>query len=206
MIKKIYFVAVLVAILMAVASCSGLWEGVDLTDQRSVDRRLRADIAKCIPDSATVFEIRLNPSANFSKRVDVLSVTFFDRDSQAVRCRSAVLTGDYAPREVPVDPHLRERTAGGGVPLAAVDLSRIAANVAAGAKMMAAAGKPFSGIGSYTVTLDADSAAVEHRFTLDSKVVARSGVIGGGRQGVTTEYCTFDFAANSRGDVVHVGE
>jgi len=210
MIRKAGFFAIRAAILAALslasASCSGWWGGVDLTRQRSVDHKLRTVVEKSIPADAPVFEIRLGSSANFSETMDILSVTFFDSVAQEVKCQSVILAGSYAPRDWSVDCGLRGCKVGDGAILADIDMSHIASNIAAASKMMADAGKPFSGIESYVITPGADPRALRHTFTLESKAGAKRGVTRNGRLGTTIEYYTFDFSADSQGDVTYLGE
>lgn len=201
--KNLFKLFLLPAAMLMLASCGGFM-GVDVTDQKSVDDNLRKNLEKFVSPDASVLEIEILPTSNFTKTLGTADVRHFAPEDDELLAYKIMLGGidkDEPTKSYASTSHLNKRKPESGMKLKDIDFGKIAANVNAAAEEMETAGYDFDGVGMYAIHLSSDPAKVKHKFRLESKAGTKMGRDVHGRSQMQQEYYYFDFTADAEGNV-----
>ena len=190
-----------VAVAFTLTSCD-LISGPDLADQASVDKKLRSKIEKHIDPQATIFEIDMGTTSDFSTSMNVAVVTYIEPGSTEVKRSNLDIQGKQPPRDTSnfVDRKYKNLTAEDGIKLCDIDFSQIASNVNKSAEMIEPEGMKLDGIGMYRMKFYKDASKIVHEFSLLSKAGTEMGTQHG-RAALITNYYETDFIADAEGNV-----
>jgi hypothetical protein len=191
---------------MIANSCDFL-SSVNLTDQKSIDKLLLANITKHLDPETVVFGINLLTTADFSTSMDIALLTCLLEGNKDVQEVNVPLFGNQKRRDrkkfvSPLDNEVY--SAETGIKLKDIDFSKIASNVSQAAEAIKEAGWKLDGIKSYTITFDGNPANTIHQFRILSKVDTKLGSDKGGRAALVTEYLEFKFSADAEGEVTYI--
>ncbi len=212
--KKLFCIAAFAAAL-GLSGCNTFF-GVNLTDQASVDKLLPSRLEKFIDPQATVYEIFLVPSADFSLSMGSATVEFLAPGATEAQKFTVDMSGNQKPRESKIsdmpsfDPVLRkmvkrERTTENGIKLHDIDFSKIAAIVNEASKMLSDEGHATDGLNGLTLTFNGNPDETTYKFAIQTKQGTEMGQQHG-RSTLVTEYYEFPFEADARGTVTYTGE
>ncbi len=212
--KKLSFFAALAAVL-GLGACSGTM-GVDLTDQKSVDKFLPSRLEKFIDPQSTVYEVSLGTVSDFTMEMDHASVEFLAPGATEAQNWSVDMFGNQKPRENKImdvpsyDFELKkmvkkERTTENGIKLHDIDFSKIAYIVGQAVEIINAEGHTADGVKGLTIIFDGNPANTKYSFDLRSQKGTEFGQQHG-RAALVTEYVEFRFEADAGGNVRYMGE
>lgn len=212
--KKLFYTVAIAAVL-GLGACNTFF-GADLTDQESVDKLLPSRLEKFIDPQATVYEISLGTTADFSTSMSIAVVECLAPGATEARKLIIDLSGNQKPREQSVsdmpryDAQLRkmvtrERTAENGIPLHDIDFSKVASIVNQASEILQAEGFATDGVDDFTMTFNGNPA--ETKYTL--RLLTKQGTEMGsqhGRAALVTQYYKFPFEADAQGTVTYTGD
>lgn len=172
--------------------------GPNITNQESIDKYLLKSLNKHIDSEATIYEIQIAATGNFTKNMDIATVYFSAPGESNIQTSNIVLTGNQKPRvrEAMSDSNREKR---GGRKLGDIDFSKIAANIAVAKEMLDEEEMDLDGVNSYTMLLNSDASKDISKFSLESKIGSEFSVRDGGK--VTSEYYILKFEADADGNV-----
>ena len=190
-----------VAVAFTLTSCD-LISGPNLADQASVDKKLRSKIEKHIDPQATIFEIDMGTTSDFSTEMDVAVITYIEPSSTEVKRGNFDIQGKQPPRDTSnfVDRKYKNLTVEDGIKLCDVDFSQIASNVSKGVEIIEPEGVKLDGIGMYRMKFNKDASKIVHEFSILSRAGTEMGTQHG-RAALITNYYEFDFTADAEGNV-----
>lgn len=199
---KLFALSILLLSAFAITSCDVLDKGIKLTDQSKIDKKLSARINKYIPEDVTVYQIEFSFTEKLEEYATFVNVVYTDAEGNLARKQIGLEYDTKSDIRIPWS--LEGRTPETGVKLSEIDFSKIASNIGKGRETMKEADLPFSGIEEYSIEVyydDENGPVVYHSFELASRVSSeRDGT------GTTIYYNTYEFAADTDGDVVYIGE
>ena len=188
-------------VVLTLTSCDFI-SGVNLAKQESVDKLLRSRIEKHIDPQATIFEIDLGTTADFSTSMDVAVVTYIEPGSSEIKRSNLDIQGKQPPRDNSkfVGREHKNRTAEDGVKLCDLDFSQIASNISKGAEMIKPENMNLDGIQTYQMKFYKDASKTVHEFSILSRAGTEMGTQHG-RAALITNYYETDFIADAEGNV-----
>ena len=196
------FAAFIMSIVTFMLTSCDFISGVNLTKQESVDKLLRSRIEKHIDPQATIFEIDLGTTSDFSTSMDVAVVTYIEPGSSEIKRSNLDIQGKQPPRDNSkfVGREHKNRTAEDGIKLSDLDFSQIASNVNKGAEIVKSENMNLDGIKTYRMKFYKDASKTVHEFDILSKAGTEMGSQHG-RAALVTNYYQTEFIADAEGNV-----
>ena len=201
--KSISILVGILALVCGFTSCDML-SRVDVTDQSSVDKRLPSLFEGKVDPEASVFNISLLTTSDFSVDMDIITIQFINPGEENMRQLNFTVPGNQEPREVKVlSSESRTKTVTDGMKLKDIDFSKIASNVNKAAEILQQENIALDGVKGYNITLDSDPEKIIHTFNALSKSNTEFGSKNG-RAALVTEYYEFRFEADANGNVTQL--
>lgn len=210
--KKILRTASVLSLFLSLSlihtSCGGFL-GIEITDQSSIDSYLRSKIGEIIGNDTKVAEISLSMGGGgtFSTTISYASVHYFDPQTDELKCSWITLSGKLEGKDKSVsskfindDDNKVKIKSEDAQKLSDIDLSKIAANINKAGEIVEAGENEASGVGSYDIIVNTDPAKVKHMFSIESRQGSKTVSTSRGL-GTEVSYLTFDFTADSEGNV-----
>lgn len=207
-IKSIISLLIVAVSSLALTSCDGLFGGFDIVKQESIDKNLKSELLKVIPEDVSVVMMRLSKGGDtFTTHIDNVFIVYFDAGTENIQSKVIYLDRKNEIKDWSVpskyindDDNSLRVSSSEGVKLKDIDFSRIAAMVNEGGEVVTNSGNEFSGIDDFTINFNSDPKKIAYEFTIesfqDSKTTSKNG-----RLAIQTKIRKFEFTADSEGNI-----
>ncbi|WP_295937932.1 hypothetical protein [uncultured Alistipes sp.] len=195
-----------VILTLSLASC-GSSRNLKITDQKSIDEKVKPLLVQTIGADMHVSLLYLFPKEKFTDESQHMSVHYYAPGSDTKMTATIFYDGSVAPKiEKDIVPRIninspyapKNPTWEDYPTVEELDLSGIAQNLSRAGQMLLDEGNEYSGVGTYVIKGTREDPVQE--FTLESRVDSR---LTGTNRGLATEisYYVFNFTVDKEGNI-----